>query len=116
MPDFPVLKTGVVAQYPLGQSFRFQTRTVEFLDGSRQRYPLQGSPLRSWTVKLNLLDDREFRAIAGFVETVGSAPFLFNDPLSGDTGISCILAGDAFDSVMNGEMAGEATLVIRETL
>jgi hypothetical protein len=51
-----------------------------------------------------------------FVDSVGSAPFLFTDPVSGGSGINCILAGDAFDSVMNGEMTGEATLVIRETV
>jgi hypothetical protein len=62
------------------------------------------------------LDDREFRAIVDFVDSVGSAPFLFTDPVSGGSGINCILAGDAFDSVMNGEMTGEATLVIRETV
>jgi phage-related protein len=116
MPDFPVLKTGVAAQYPLGQSVRFQTQTVEFLDGSKQRYALQRRGLRTWTVKLDLLDDREFRAIVDFVERVGSASFLFTDPVSGDSGINCILAGDTFDSVMNGEMTGQATLVIQETV
>jgi phage-related protein len=114
MPDFPVLKTGVAAQYPLGKSVRFQTQTVEFLDGSKQRYALQGRGLRRWTVTLELLDDREFRAIVDFVESVASAPFLFTDPVSGESGIRCILAGDGFDSVMNGEMTGQAMIVIRE--
>src|SRR5947209_8397852 len=114
MADFPVLKTGVAVQYPLGQSVRFQTQTVQFLDGSSQRYALQGRALRNWTVKLNLLDDRELRAIVDFVEAVGSTPFLFDDPLSGDTGIPCILAGESFESVVNGEMTGQTTLAIRE--
>jgi hypothetical protein len=114
MPDFPVLKTGVAVQYPLGQSVRFQTQTVEFLDGSRQRYALQGKPLRNWTLKLALLDDRELRAVVDFVESVGSGSFLFTDPVSGDAGIRCILAGESFESVVTGEMTGQTTLIIRE--
>jgi hypothetical protein len=116
MPDFPVLKTGAAAQYPLDQTVRFQTQAVDFLDGSKQRYALQGRGLRSWAIKLDLLDDREFAAISDFVGQVTDTSFLFTDPVSGESAIKCVLSGEAFDSVMKGEMTGQTTLTIREIL
>lgn len=116
MPDFPVLRTGATAQYPLDQAVRFQTQAVEFLDGSKQRYAVMGRGLRSWIIRLDLLDDREFTAIARFIEQVANAPFLFTDPVSGESGIKCVLSGEAYDSAMRGEMTGQATVALREIL
>jgi phage-related protein len=116
MLSFPILKTGAAVQYPLERSVRFQTQAVEFLDGSKQVYALRNRGLRTWTVRLDLLDDREFAAVTAFVEQAVNAPFLFTDPVSGTPGILCTLSGDAADAAMKGEMTGQATLLIRETV
>jgi phage-related protein len=111
-----MLKTGAPAQYPLQSSTRFRTQTVEFLDGSRQTYPLQGRALRSWALQLNLLDEQELRAVADFVTQAGSRTFLFSDPVTGEGSIKCILGGDSFDLVQQDELRGQATLLIKEVL
>ena len=116
MATFPTLKTGAAAQYPLDRSVRFQTQAVRFLDGSKQRYPLQGAGLRRWTVKLDLLDDRELAAVIDFVEQQGSGTFSFLDPVTGENVKKCILAGETFDSAVKNEMTGQASLVVQETL
>lgn len=116
MAAFPLLKTGAAAQYPLARSLRYTTQDVRFLDGSRQRFPLQGAALRRWHISLGLLDDRELAAVVDFVEQQESAPFSFIDPVTGETVSRCIVAGETFDSGVEGEMAGRARLVIQEIL
>jgi hypothetical protein len=116
MPSFPILKTGAAAQYPLRRSVHFTTQAVRFLDGSTQRYPLSGAGLRSWTVKLDLLDDRELTAVIDFVEQQGSGAFSFVDPVTGETVGKCIVAGETFDSVVESEMTGQTRVVIQEIL
>jgi phage-related protein len=111
---FPTLRTGAVAQYPLARTIRFQTTSVRFLDGSRQRYRIRSAGLRSWTVKLNLLDQQELAAVNAFVEQQGTATFAFTDPVSGDTVSPCILGTRSFDAGMTDEMNAEATIVIEE--
>ncbi len=71
MATFPVLKTGAVAQYPLGFGVRYSTHAVRFLDGSQQKYALIGTGLRRWTISLDLLDEQELGAVIAFVEHAG---------------------------------------------
>lgn len=114
MANFPVLKTGAVAQYPLSYGARFQTQSVRFMDGSQQRFRLLGNPLRLWVITLEQLDDEELGAVIAFVEQQGSATFSFTDPVTGEQAATCVISGDQFDAVMTGEMNGQTTLQIEE--
>jgi phage-related protein len=112
--NFPTLKTGAVAQYPLGYGARFSTQAVRFMDGSQQRFRLMGNPLRQWSIKLDQLDDEELSAVIAFVEQQGSATFAFTDPVTGTVSATCAIAGEQFDAVMTGEMSGQAMIEIEE--
>jgi hypothetical protein len=112
--SFPVLKTGAVAQYPLGRSVRYSTQAVRFMDGSQQKFRLNGYGLRRWTVKLDRLDETELSALIDFVDAQGSAPFSFTDPTTGAAVTNCVISGEQFDATMTGEMTGQASIVIEE--
>ena len=114
MASFPTLKTGAVAQYPLQTSSRYASQTVQFLDGSRQRYRLQGSALRQWSIQLDNLDESELAAVLAFIEQGCLAPFSFTDPTTGETAAKCIVAGQKMNAGMKHEENGQATLVIEE--
>ena len=114
MATFPVLKTGAVAQYPLGFGVRYATQAVRFLDGSQQHYRLMGNGLRRWTINLDLLDEQELGAVIAFVEQQGSAMFAFTDPLTGSSVPKCVLAGEKSDSTVKRDMTGKTTVVIEE--
>ena len=114
MADFPILKTGAVAQYPFAREVRFGTQAVRFLDGSQQHYRLQMTGLRRWTVKLSHLDEQELASIISFAEQQGPDTFQFTDPVSGDVAKKCIISGQKFDITMTGEMDGQADMVIEE--
>lgn len=112
--SFPVLKTGAVAQYPLESGVRFATQAVWFMDGSRQRFPLLGTGLRRWALKLDLLGEDELAAVIAFAEQQGCAPFAFTDPATGAVAPACVIAGGQLDTTMNAEMRGQTTVVIEE--
>jgi hypothetical protein len=114
MPYFPTLKTGANAQYPLESTLRFSTQAVRFLDGSQQRFRLYGAGLRRWNVQLDQLDERELSALIGFVETQGSMPFSFTDPVTGAAVSNCAIAGGRFQAGMSREMCGQGVLTIEE--
>lgn len=116
MPAFPALRTGAAAQYPLDRAVRFETDAVQFLDGSRQRYPLQGVALRRWVVSLTLLDEVELAEVIDFVEQLESDSFSFVDPVTGDTIAKCVLDGESFEASLENEMTGQARLLIQEIL
>ena len=112
--NFPTLKTGAVAQYPLNCGLRFQTQAVRFMDGSLQRYRIYGANLRQWRVKLDLLDEQELGSLIAFVELQGGATFAFTDPLTGDSVANCIISGQSFAAGMTEEMNAQATVLIEE--
>ena len=112
--SFPILRTGAVAQYPLDRGVRFQTQTVRFMDGSRQRYRTYGAGLRRWIVKLDLLDQQELGALIAFAEQHGSAAFAFTDPVTAEQVARCIISDQSFEAGMTDEMNAQATLLIEE--
>ena len=114
MANFPSLKTGAAAQYPLEREMRFSTQAVRFMDGSHQRFQLYGKALRRWTVKLDLLDEGELAAVIAFVEQEGRGVFAFADPVTGDNVAKCRVWGGEFNAAMVREMHGQATLLIEE--
>jgi hypothetical protein len=114
MASFPTLKTGAVAQYPLQTGLRYASGVVQFLDGSRQSYRIQGPALRRWSIQLNGLDEGELADVTAFVEQQCLAPFTFTDPVTGQTAARCIIAGQRMDAAMMQEENGQATLIIEE--
>ena len=114
MPSFPTLKTGAVAQYPMQTGSRYVSQAVQFLDGSRQSYRIQGPALRRWSIQLNGLDEGELAGVIAFVEQQCLVPFSFTDPVSGQTASKCIIAGQKMDAAMMQEESGQATLIIEE--
>lgn len=114
MATFPVLKTGAVAQYPLGLGLRYSTQVVRFMDGSQQKFRLIGVRLRRWNLKLDLLDEQELGALIAFVEQQGSQTFPFTDPFTGEIAENCVIYREEFDATMNSEMSGQTAVVIEE--
>jgi hypothetical protein len=115
MATFPtLLKTGAVAQYPLIRTAGLATQAVRFLDGSQQTYQLSGAGLRSWTVKLDLLDEMELSAIIAFAEQIGTGTFSFTNPETGETAAKCVIANEQLETSLINELRGKATLGIEE--
>ena len=57
MADFPLLSTGAVAQYPLATVSSQGTGVIRFVDGTDQRFSVQGRALRQWQIRLSLLNE-----------------------------------------------------------
>ncbi|HUQ95640.1 MAG TPA: DUF2460 domain-containing protein [Bryobacteraceae bacterium] len=115
MSDFPRLKTGVPAQYPAEASIAYRTRVTRFVDGREQRYRQMSSPVRRWTIRLDLLDDEEARLMQHFFEEQqGSfAMFPFTDPHTGLTYPACSFDLNRCTVEQRGESRSKTTLVIR---
>jgi hypothetical protein len=113
---FPTLKTGAVAQYPATKTNQFASFVVRFLDGGDQRYRQFSAPLRSWVIKLNMLDEAELAALEQFfVALDGSfSTFSFVDPWTQTTFASCSLNQDTLQYAVQGELQGTAQLVVVE--
>ena len=112
--NFPTLKTGAAAQYPLDYGVRFSTQAVRFMDGSQQRFRLYGTGLRRWTLKLDMLDEQELGEVIAFVEQQGNAPFAFTDPATGAVASTCVISGQQLDVTMKSELSGQTTVTIEE--
>jgi hypothetical protein len=117
MAQFPKLKTGAVAQYPVSRSLRFSNETARFLDSSEQRYRDFKAGRRSWTVRLNLLDDTELTEVREFfVNRRGRfETFDFEDPWTETVVPNCRFAEDAFEAWCLGEVDNTAEVRIVET-
>ena len=94
MANFPILSTGAVTQYPTGLTSAQNAHVIRFLDGSDQRYLMQGKSLRQWQIRLDLLNETEVQQVeAFFIDVQGDyLPFDFPDPVSGKMVPSCRLA------------------------
>jgi hypothetical protein len=116
MSTFPLLKTGVVAQYPAGRSLTKSTWVGRFLDGSEQRFRLMKDPQHSWAIHLAELTEAEVVALREFVADAAGrfGTFSFTDPFDGATYASCSLDNDStgFDWLFENNVRG--TLSIRE--
>ncbi|HZT38182.1 MAG TPA: DUF2460 domain-containing protein [Bryobacteraceae bacterium] len=115
MTEFPTLKTGAVAQYPLQRTSIYSTEIVQFLDGSEQRFPNFGTPLRRWLIRLDQLDETEAAELAQFFEDhPPNATFAFTDPLDGTTYANCSIDQNEFDLTLDAEARASLDIVIRE--
>jgi len=113
---FPVLKTGVVAQYPVDRQKNYSTQVLRFLDGSEQRFSAYGATLRRWVIRLDLLDEGELANLAAFFEAQGgrAGVFSFTDPFDATVYPSCSFDADEFQATYGGPQAGQASVTIRE--
>jgi len=116
MANFPLLKTGAIAQYPTSKSVRFRNQILRFLDGTDQRYRDCTGPLHTWEIRLDKLDEVEMANIeAFFANNEGSfGAFSFTDPWDGQGYTNCSLASDSLSLVSLSEMQGAAVLTIVE--
>jgi hypothetical protein len=117
MPTFPLLKTGAVVQYPSGSVTGQASQVIRFLDGTDQRFMLQGRSLRAWQVHLNMLDEDELEALAQFFESQLGAysSFVFPDPYTGAEVPSCRFGDDSFTTTLHGNDDGETSFWVLET-
>ncbi|MBI5280518.1 MAG: hypothetical protein HY858_02460 [Candidatus Solibacter usitatus] len=113
MSQFPMLKTGAAAQYPLERESRRGVRVMRFLDGSEQRYAAR-KERRRWVVRVDQLDEREAAALSEFArryfETLER--FAFTDPADGSVHPQCVLEGERQTVLAGGEWRFGTTLVI----
>lgn len=116
MNAFPVLKTGAVAQYPMGSGARFETGVLRFVDGSEQRFRSRRKGARRWRIALELLSDNECREVEIFVDSLQGAQqeFEFTDPLSGLVYPRCRLASAESAFRMEGAHRGRTSVEIHE--
>jgi len=115
--EFPVLKTGALAQDGLECGWRTQTRVLRYVDGGEQTLKLRRGR-RRWTVKLAQLDEGELAQVSELVETVRgeSGEFAFTDPRTGVRHVRCRLEGENFEAHLAGLGDGRAELKIVEEL
>jgi Conserved hypothetical protein 2217 (DUF2460) len=116
MLTFPTLKTGSAAQYPLKVAETFSNEVLQFMGGDEQRYRISAGMLRSWTIQLDLLDERELSDIEDFfVAASGSATsFAFTDPADGVVYSNCYIESDDLTDIFSGDLRAGTVLVIRE--
>lgn len=116
MAAFPALKTGAVAQYGSSRSRRFSTKVVRFVDGSAQRFSEYSSVLRSWAIRLDLLDEAELAQLQLFFsEQEGRAGmFSFTDPWDGTVYSNCSFGEDMLAAEFGGNGRGKTMLTIKE--
>jgi hypothetical protein len=114
--SFPLLKTGVVAQYGSDRSHDFSTQVFRFVDGSEQRFPAFGASLRHWVIRLSLLDESELTGIEAFFESVGgrAGTFSFTDPWDGTVYPSCRFEADDVALTFSDVARGSTNLTIAE--
>jgi hypothetical protein len=116
MADFPLLRTGAVAQYPLNKSIVFATDVTRFVDGTEQRSRAYGKPLRRWNIQLELLDEGELARMEQFFRDQAGrgASFASTDPWDGAVYPNCSLDEDSLAVTMEGPGRGRTEMVVRE--
>jgi Conserved hypothetical protein 2217 (DUF2460) len=116
MAQFPKLKTGAVAQYPIVREARLRNDGVRFLDGSYQRYRDAGAVRRRWTIQLDVLEEGEMASMEEFFLAVQGAytTFTFTDPWDGHDYENCRLESDEVGLVALEELRGSTTLTVTQ--
>lgn len=116
MSEFPLLKTGAVAQYPAGLRIEHSTCVLRFVDGTEQRFREYARPLRLWEIHLELLDESEMARLEDFFESQQGrlGNFSFTDPWDGTVHEDCSLDSDSLALDFQDVMRGQATLIVKE--
>ena len=116
MSDFPTLKTGAVMQYPAQRSIEFVTQVLRFVDGSEQRFAGYSAPLRTWVIRLDMLDEDEINQLTSFftLQEGAAGTFSFTDPWDSSVYPTCSFAGDGMVTTFRGENLLKTVLTIRQ--
>lgn len=116
MATFPSLKTGAVTQYPADRNRAFSTQVFRFLDGSEQRFPGYGAPLRKWSIRLSLLDESELAALEEFFEEMEgrAGTFSFTDPWDETVYPNCSFDSDQLALQYQDFGRGKTSVVVKE--
>ena len=116
MASFPALKTGALAQYPSDQIKRFSTLRYRFVDGSEQRFPGFGAPLRRWVIRLELLDEGELARLEEFFMEQGgrTGSFSLTDPWDGIVHANCSFENDVMTADYRESGDGRTSIVVKE--
>ena len=117
MASFPVLSSGAVTQYPAPLRFGQAAQVIRFLDGSDQRYLIQGRSFRSWEIRVDLLNGSEMQQIESFFTSMQGdySKFLFPDPFTGQMVPNCRIGAPGVILEYVGEDVGAASLWVIET-
>jgi hypothetical protein len=117
MAMFPHLNTGAVAQYSASVWNRRPARVIYFIDGQDQRYTTSYKALRTWQIRLELLNEDEIDALqAFFLGQMGAySTFSFYDPFSGQIVPNCRFATESFSASWDGVDVGSTALLVTET-
>ncbi len=116
MSAFPTLKTGATLQYPAQRSTHFSTDVVQFVNGSEQRFRGYQTPLKRWSIRLDLLDETELHMLREFFRTQSGAAenFSFTDPWDGVVYPNCRLSGNEIAEELDNAEQGNTTLTVSE--
>ena len=117
MATFPILSSNAVMQYPAPLARVRAGRIVRFIDGSDQRFIALGKTLRSWQIKLTLLNEQELGQIETFFEAQDGEYSLFDfpDPFSGATVPNCRLSAPTLATAYQATDVGAASFWVIET-
>jgi hypothetical protein len=117
MATFPLLSSNAVMQYPAPLARVRAGRIVRFIDGSEQRFIALGKTLRSWQIKLTLLNEQELGRIEAFFETQDGEYSLFDfpDPFSGATVPNCRFSAPTLATAYQATDVGAASFWVIET-
>ncbi len=116
MAIFPQLKSGAVMQYPATRTLSFANTTVRFVDGTEQRFRGSGAALKTWAIRLDLLDEAEAAALESFFTANQGAfgSFAFTDPWDGSEYPDCSIDQDVIAIELGDEMRARTQIVVRQ--
>ena len=118
MPDFPEIGCHAVAQYPASFTILAPTVIQQYVDGSEQRFPGDIRMRRTWTIRLQRLDEASTERVRNFFASVAgrATSFRFRDPWTGVWFETCWFNSDALslDHLRNGVFAGELEIIAED--
>ena len=116
MADFPILKTGAVAQDGSATVVRFGTHIVRFADGEEQRFRIGKGPRRRWMIRLELLTDEEAAALSAFLDARQGRHgiFSFFDPWDEVEYPDCSLESDDQEIVLREHARAAVTVWVKQ--
>lgn len=114
---FPLLNSGAVTQYPASQTTGQAVQVIRFVDGSDQRYLMQGITLRQWQIRLTLLTDDEIQQLEAFfaAQEGDYVSFVFPDPISGNSVPNCRFGNSTLLTEYAGVNASSSSFWVIET-
>ena len=115
MPDFPLLRTGAVAQYPSQREIAFNTSVTRFVDGTEQRFRAQKGPALRWFIRMSQVSAEEIAVLEDFFDSAQGrfGSFSFVDPWDGAEYPDCSFEEDDFAATAVSDWRWAAHRIIR---